>query len=69
MNWILLNMPMAVVAVLVAVGLPSWVTWRYPEQPDTEPALGRDLVATREGATRTKPDRPADPVVASPVVA
>jgi flagellar basal body-associated protein FliL len=34
MNWILLNIPLGVVMVALAAGLPAWVLWKFPEGDD-----------------------------------
>ena len=38
MNWILLNIPLGVVMVAIAAGLPAWVIWRFPEGDDSTTA-------------------------------
>jgi hypothetical protein len=38
MNWILLNIPLGVVMVAIAAGLPAWVMWKFPEGDDSTTA-------------------------------
>jgi len=49
MNWILLNIPLGVVMVAIAAGLPAWVIWKFPEG-DGGTAPQRAALHSRENA-------------------
>ena len=65
MNWIALNIPLAVVMVGFAAGLPLWVMLKHPET-DRPVALDPSVLraATTAGAATTDPaavDAPTSP--------
>ena len=46
MNWILLNIPLAVVFFLAVAGIPFWMVIRYPDQnPVRTETAGRSTAA------------------------
>jgi hypothetical protein len=35
MSWILINIPLCVLAVAFTVGLPAWIMLKFPDEADT----------------------------------
>lgn len=56
MAWILLNIPLAVVMLALAAGLPLWVTLRHPEE-DRVVDVPREVLSPRRAGHRPAAQR------------
>ncbi|HZV26936.1 MAG TPA: hypothetical protein VFG00_11675 [Acidothermaceae bacterium] len=51
MNWILMNIPLGIVMVAFAAGLPAWVMWKFPDEDSKSVLTAAALHTSGHAAT------------------